>query len=622
MALVYNPGFMSGALCDPLHFKRRVLTKTVRVLKLTAILLFAACIQVSAKGYGQSVTLSEKNASLEKIFREIRIQSGYTFVYRDEWLKQANKVDIDLHSASIDQALEACFKNQPLTYTLVQTTVVVRLKTTGEFQSPVLPPPVPPADIHGHVTDSIGMPLQGASVIVKGAKKGVQTDKNGDFVLKNVDPNATIIISFTGFESREFRLSDNPESKSVGLNIMLKHSNSSLDEVQIIAYGQTTQRLSTGDVTKVSSTDIEQQPVVNALAALEGRVPGMFITQGSGMPGSPYVVQIRGLNSLLNGNDPFYVIDGVPYSSELLQSTNPAAGINNGGYGSPLNFLNPTDIESISVLKDADATAIYGSRAANGAVLITTKKGKVGNVKLDINISRGGGKAPMKVNWLNTNQYLTMRQEAFANDSMQPNQSNAPDLLVWDTTRNTDWQKYFISGRATYNDVQGSISGGNTNTQYLFGGAYHHETTVFPGNWYDKKGSFHFNVTSSSNDGRFKAIVTGNYNLDFSNLSTTDPTANLNLPPDAPPIYNKDGTLNYAGYTLVYANNPVAFSLRQYLAHTNNLIADGVFSYTIIKNLDAKLNVGYTNLQMNETSTFPHCFTESRRITLRVRVFL
>jgi len=579
------------------------ITKTLRIMRLTAILLLVGSLTVSAHGRAQErVTLHLKGALLKTVLDKIQEQTGYDYVFSGKEIQPDMKLNVDVQNATIQQTLDDCLKGLPVTYEVTGKIIkIINRPLAPGSQMPDGAAPGP-YSLVVYVVGEQGFRLAGATINIAALKVEGVTDDQGMLEVKNIAAGTyRVEVSFVGYQRAEEQI-DVKEMRQV-VTIGLKPATTHLDEVQVIAYGQTTQRLSTGDVTKVNSGDIEQQPVTNSLAALEGRVPGMFITQGSGMPGSPYVVQIRGLNSLFNGNDPFYVIDGVPYSSELLQSANPASG--NGGYGSPLNFLNPADIESISILKDADATAIYGSRAANGAILITTKKGVAGNVRLNINVSGGVGRAPMKMNWLNTSQYLTMRNEAFANDSMQPSQGNAPDLLVWDTTRFTDWRKYFMGGTAMYNDIQGSISGGNTNTQYLIGGAYHKESTVFPGSWYDKKGSFHFNVTSSSNDGRFKSIITGNYNLDLSSLPTTDPTYSLRLPPDAPPIYNNDGSLNYSGYALVYANNPATYSLRHYSAHTNNLIANGIFSYTILKNLDAKVNVGYTDLQLDETSTLP-----------------
>ena len=173
----------------------------------------------------------------------------------------------------------------------------------------------------------------------------------------------------------------------------------------------------------MSGADIEKQPVNNPLLALEGRIPGVFVTQSTGFPGSGVVVQIQGQNSITNGNDPFYVIDGVPYTSELLPNWGGifgANGINSSISGSPLNYINPSDIESISVLKDADATAIYGSRAANGAILITTKKGAPGRTTVNLDVQQGFGQVTRKLDLMNTQQYLEMRHEGLNNDGVAP----------------------------------------------------------------------------------------------------------------------------------------------------------------------------------------------------------
>ena len=186
---------------------------------------------------------------------------------------------------------------------------------------------------------------------------------------------------------------------------------SKLDEVQVIAYGTTTRRLNTGDVSTITQETIEQQPVSNPLLALEGRMSGVFITQQTGMPGGAINIQIRGQNSLRGGgNNPFYVIDGMPYTSTSISSiytSNSTIG------GNSLNEINPTDIERIDILKDADATAIYGSQGANGVVLITTKKGKAGKMRVTLNASTGQGQVAKKMKLLNTPEYLAMRHEAF-----------------------------------------------------------------------------------------------------------------------------------------------------------------------------------------------------------------
>jgi TonB-linked SusC/RagA family outer membrane protein len=394
------------------------------------------------------------------------------------------------------------------------------------------------------------------------------------------------------------------------LNIAAKVMVKPLDEVQMIAYGTTTRRFSTGSVSTVTSTEIKNQPVNNPLLALQGRMPGVFITQNTGVPGGGVNVQIRGRNSISNRNDPLFVIDGVPYSSQLLpnlagnilqqSNENFAAGA-----GNPLSFINPSDIETISVLKDADATAIYGSRGANGVVLINTKKGRIGKSKASFNLSNGVSKIPRFIELLNTEKYIEMRKEAFNHDGESPNSANAPDLKDWDTTKYTNWQKELIGGTAHYTDLQASISGGNANTQYLIGGAYHKETTVFPGNFSDKKASFHFNIKTTSTNGKLNTTLSGNYMGDKNTLPIAEISNYVSLPPNAPDLYNGDGSLNWANNTFPDGINPLYFTKQEYNARTNNIVSNLNLSYQLIKGLEITSSFEYTNMQVKEIATTP-----------------
>jgi TonB-dependent starch-binding outer membrane protein SusC len=573
------------------------------VMNLTVILVVSACLQVSAAAYSQTVTLSKKDVPLETVFKEIRRQTGYSYFCKVEWLQRARNVDIDVKNAPLEQVLDLCFKDQPLTYTIVNKTIMVRPR---ENKTAEATPPgdkqATPVDIKGRVTNDKGEPLSGASIEIKSSARGTLTDANGMFELKKVDPDALLIISFTGYGTREITIKGNGF-----IPVSLALSTNSLDETVVIAYGTTTRRFNTGDVSTVKAGDIEKQPVSNPLAALEGRVPGMTIVQNTGVPGGGFTVRIRGQNSIASGNDPLYVIDGVPYSSNLLSGIgSQVLGFNLGNtVGSPLNFINPSDIESIDVLKDADATAIYGSRGANGVVLITTKRGKAGKTSVDINMYQGAGKVAHTLNYLNTPQYLVMRHEAFKNDGATPDPTVDYDLLSWDTTRYTDWQKNLIGGTARYSQAQASISGGNANAQYLIGGGYHRETTVFPGNFSDQKGSVHFNVTGNSPDRKFKAVLAGSYLSDNNHLPNLDLTSYIQyLPPDAPPPYNPDGTLNWANSTWP-ASNPYSYLFEKYMARTKNLIGHGELGYQLLPGLELKTSLGYTDLQTNENTTFP-----------------
>ncbi|WP_181182465.1 SusC/RagA family TonB-linked outer membrane protein [Sphingobacterium lumbrici] len=575
-------------------------------------------VQVSAKGYSQ-ITLNAQRASLSSVLKSIKEQTGYVFITGDIDLSRQH-VDVNVSNVSIEKALEACLKNTPLAYKIVEKTVVIKA-----MEATVLSQAKPASNlnmilVHGRIMDETGQPISGATITVKGSANSTISDAQGYFTLKNVDQKALIVVSFLGYQKKELNAAE-----ELG-EIKLEVAFSQLDQVQIIAYGQTTERLSTSNVATVSSKTIENQPVSNPLLALQGRVPGLLIKQASGLAGGGVSVQIHGQNSISRGTTPLYVVDGVPYAIDVITPNNAVQqgggiNINNGQNmpprppASPLAFINPQDIESISVLKDADAISIYGSRAANGAILITTKKGKAGKTAAVFNFQHGLGVVANRLDLMNTEQYLAMRNEAMKNTGL-------PDVVVqnalmpsqydingtWDQSRYTDWQEVLIGGTAKYTNLQASISGGDTNTQFIAGGGYHRETTVFPTSHYDEKASVHFSLTNTSMNKRFKFQLTGSYQYDYNDLPTTDFTAlAMTLPPNAPEIYNSDGTINWAPLADGSStwDNPLAAIQGKSLLKTQNLISNSVLSYQIAKGLVLKSSFGYTLHQLDETRTTP-----------------
>src|SRR5690606_8349601 len=294
----------------------------------------------------------------------------------------------------------------------------------------------------------------------------------------------------------------------------------SLDETIVMAYGKTSQRLNTGNIAKISAEEISRAPVANPLAAMHGRVPGVTIVQSNGIPGSAFRILIRGRNSVQQGTEPLFVIDGVPFAPNNSNINNLAsiASSSIGAGLSPFNSINPSDIESIEVLKDADATAIYGSRGANGVVLITTKKGNKGKAKINLNLYSGISKVTKVPRFLNTKEYLSMRRDAFQSDGIVADATNAPDLLIWDTSRYTDFAKMLIGGAASTADFQGSISGGSKNTYYSLSLGLHRETTVLPGDMSDTRSTFKASFTHKSEDRRLSLNVLTTYSYDNNNL--------------------------------------------------------------------------------------------------------
>jgi len=576
-------------------------------MRLTTVILIASLLQVSAAGFAQKITLNQRNTSLEAVLKEIRKQSGYDYYYDSKILSKDQKVSVSVKDATIDQALKEVLNGLPVVYEIEGKTISIKKKESTFLER--LADRWASIDVSGRVVDADGRGLPGASVSVKGkGGKAVSTGANGSFYLKGVEEDATLAVSFIGYVSKEVKV-----AKELG-DIMLEVSLSKLDEVQVIAYGTTTQRLSTGNVTTIKADVIEKQPVNNPLLALQGRVPGLFIEQATGFAGTGVKVRIQGQNSLNNGSDPLYIVDGVPYNSQLLSGSYADGSQilgNSGGntYGNPLSFINPSDIESIDVLKDADATAIYGSRAANGAILITTKKGKAGDTRVSLNLQSGWAKVPRKLDLMNSEQYLEMRREAFVSDGLMVEGGPYGDSDLngnWDNSRNTDWQKELIGGTAGYQDMNTSISGGNERTTFLIGAGYHRETTVFPGNFEDNKGSLHFNINNASANQKFKVQFSGSYLFDrnlLPNYDLTEPA--IRMAPVAPSLYKPNGSINWepdnAGNS-TFLTNPIGIIFNKYLNKTHNLNSNLILDYQIIPGLYFKTSIGYNSLTSNITN--------------------
>jgi TonB-linked SusC/RagA family outer membrane protein len=575
----------------------------VRIMKLTAILLTVTCIQLSAKGITQTVTISVKDAPLYTVLKAIQKQTGFTFIVNNRQLQNAKPVSITAINMPLLQVLDLCFKDQPLTFKIIDKVISVIVREAKSDKTSFIAPPLPQTiDVSGKVMDEAGSPLAGANVVEKGKQNGTTTNADGVFLLKGVDEKGSLVISYVGFQTLTV-----PVNSKSSIVVSIKQSDASLQEVVINkGYYTEEKRFSTGNVATVTSKEIEKQPVQNPLLTLQGRVPGVEVYQTTGINGGGVQVRIQGINSIssisnnpLSRNEPLIIVDGVPYLSRFLNSME---GITLGG--NPLNYINPSDIESISVLKDADATAIYGSRAANGAILITTKKGKTGKPKLSVDVQQGWGKVTRHVDMMNTRQFLDMRYEALKNDGVplsSLDQSWDYDLTVWDSTRYTDWQKELIGGTAQYTNINAGVSGGTDLVQYLVSANYNRQTTVFPGDFSDKTGGGHFSLNVASPNQRLHIQLSGSYSYNENSLPFSDLTEDaVLLEPNAPKLYNDDGSLNWAPNASGSSTwtNPLARAVyTEYNNVTKNLISNFNISYSVLSGLTLSSNFGYNNLQ-------------------------
>jgi TonB-dependent starch-binding outer membrane protein SusC len=558
----------------------------------------------------QSISLSLRQEPIENAFGSIEAQTKYRFVYGEETVSRAKPLTLSLSNVSLEEALSKIFAGQPLSYSVEDQYIMVK---AGKENRPIA------FDVTGQVIDEEGKPLQGVTVTDKRSSKNTITDDRGEFILKDINEHAVLIFSFIGRETIELPVAGK-NRVSVRMNMVSK----TLDETIIQAYGTTTRRLSTGDITKVTSEEISKQAITNPLAALEARVPGMIVTQSSGVAGSNFTVQVRGRTAIdpsITDDQPLFIIDGVPYApnNNYLNTMNSALGtpfnsngtIRPGGL-SPFASINPEDIESIEILKDADATAIYGSRGANGVVLITTKKGTPGKTKFNFDLQDGIGRPTRTIDMMTTSQYLQMRRKAFLNDSLAspgagiaPTDFNAYDLLLWDTSRYTNLGQLLTGERAHFFNAQASVSGGNVNTQFMISGGYRRETSVFVGSPAFAQSSVLFNLAHASDNRRLKLVLSGNYSSGKNESYATDLTSLLDLPPNIL-IYDSSGATgwNEKGFVSSW-NNPLALTNDRYTTTTDNLIANLGVDYRITKGLMFKFSSGYNSLALDEQKINP-----------------
>jgi len=564
-------------------------------ISLLAILLTAASTVVSYSTTAQHLheikaSLPAGTLSLRDALNQLEKQTDIRFTYRSSDINGFGRLHIAGNGSNVAVLLDGLMKQTDLHYEQVGNTVIIKKKTVTVPNR--LERVGTQAAISGRVLDETGTPLAGVTVRITGTPVTTSTDTEGNFSIRATEANPVLAISYIGYQTVEITADNLTDGAHI---IRLQPDFGRLDEVTVIGYGTTSKRVSTGSTAGITSDEISQAPINDPLAALQGRIAGLEVNSSNGLPGSAFTVRLRGLNSLGGSNDPLYIIDGIPYFSESL---NMFRG-DNGGQ-SPLSGINPADIERIDVLKDADATAIYGSRGANGVVLITTKKGKAGKTQINANLYSGAGRVTNKVNMLSTAEYLELRKEAFSYSENDPNEDNAPDLTLWSQNENTNWQDKLIGNTAQLTEANVSFSGGSERTTFLLSGTYRNETTVQPGDNGYKKGSGMLTLQHNTPDQKFSVSATVNYTADFNNALATDITQYYNLAPNMP-VY--DG----AGYYYWYGNdqNPIAFLERRHETRNQALLTSGVIRYSPIKGLDLSANIGYNRTAFNQLQMYP-----------------
>lgn len=429
-------------------------------MKLAVAILLPLCMTASANGYSQNVTLSVKNSPLKQVFTEIRKQTGYEFLYSTNLLEKANTVDLNVRNADLKDVLNLCFRNQPFGYTIIGKTVVVKPRD-GSREAALQNTASLFRIIKGKVVDDAGTPVAGASIEIKGRRgQGTSTDENGLFTI-NAEEGAELVISHVSFGTKTVKV-----GKADFLNITLEAVVSQLDQITITGYTEYSRSESPSATSYVSAKEINQVPMSTVDQILQGRVPGLAVTSGSGQPGQSASVVIRGVGSISGTTTPLYIMDGVPIEGNYFQT------------------INPDDIESVTVLKDASAKALYGSRGANGVIVITTKKGKKGKLQVGYSSQYGfSNLTSPRFEMMNTAERLRFEEEVGLETGRDigPGFTYSPKNPVYGT-KSSDWQKnadrildslhgihtdwrdmFFQKGR--FMEQQVSLSGGNENVQ-------------------------------------------------------------------------------------------------------------------------------------------------------------
>ncbi|MEJ5996593.1 SusC/RagA family TonB-linked outer membrane protein [Pedobacter sp. Du54] len=560
------------------------------------IFMFSICALTSK---AQTVSLSLKNAPVETAFAEIKKQTGYGFWYEKTALQGLKPINVQFTNTLLKTALDLTLKDQPLSYEIVDRTIVVTSKSKGKPQSDTKEENRQ-YQISGKVTGEDDQPLAGATVTETALDINVQTDQYGNFSFYTRSIRGEISVRYVGYE----RQKANYQSGQV-VNVRLSPQQSMLKAVEINAgYYQTNQRNLTGSISKVTSTELENQPVTNPLSALQGRTAGIQIVQSSGTPGTATSVIIRGQNGIETSTSPLFLVDGIPFGASTLTNTNSVSSTVYGNAGaSPLNSIPTSEIESIEILRDADATAIYGSRGANGVVLITTKKGKQGSTRVNFAHSSGNSHLSSKVKMLQTEDYLALRKTAIALDGTTVKNTDYDLNGTWEPSSNTNWQRALVDNSAPFQNSSLSISGGGPLSTFLLSGSRNsQQSSIDKAKGYNRLG-VHLSASQSTADKKLTASFSGTYSAEKTDWLNTDLFSRaMNLQPNAPALKNPDGSLNWANSTWT---NPLRFLENSYDSNTSTLLASSNFSYRPIKDLYIRISLGYTSQKLDDRSTLP-----------------
>lgn len=610
-------------VCIPSGYNHKIL----RVMKLITVLFIVTIMQVSAKGFAQQVTFTKKNVTLQQVFNEIKKQTGYRVLYSDQIIDDASTINVDFYRATLDEVLKKCIQHQALTYLVQANRSIVIKEDSPSFIQKIISN-FNAIDIHGRVLDEQGKPVSAVSVKIKGSKKLITTDADGRFSIQIPGDDAILVFSYIGYIAKELPAKE-------GMLVSMVPESIKLNEMVVVGYGTTRRKDLTGSVASVDMNEIKDVPFATIDQALTGKAAGVQVVQADGSPGGVAKIRIRGGTSLLGGNDPLYIVDGVQITiqNKYLQAAAdivspvdvPGRDNSNstvsGSFARGLNSLgglNMSDIESIDILKDASATAIYGSKAANGVVIITTKKGKYNQKPVVEANYYTGVSSPIREKLLNADQYTMIMKEgatnlnaaraakvpALAPDAMATKILTDPSYLG---TANTNWLDLVLRNGVTQNaDI--SVRGGGEGSRYYTSLTYNKNNGVVLGTDYTRIAG----KVSLDNEINSKLRINTNLDYGFSTNNITNGlyTQAMFAPPTISP-YNADGSVkiitpaSLGAYGYQGFQNPLSLLNGINRSNMITLIGSLAAEYDILKSLKFRSSVAVNYNGYRQTNYVP-----------------
>lgn len=540
---------------DPKQRHRRcpALRQMLKIMKVTTLLFFLALMQVSASSFSQTrLTLKFEKETLESVFSKIEASTEYSIFYKNDLIQNSKEITGEYKDASVNEILDQILKASNLSYTIKGKLIMIvpnagsTKESNGQQQKPV----------SGKVTDSTGGPLPGVSVVIKGTTTGTITDANGNYRLNNVSEDAILQFTFIGMKPMEAVV----KNKTV-INAVMTEETYGIDEVVAVGYGTMKKSDVTGSLSVVSSKEFASRSTTQLGDALEGKIAGVQISKPSGQPQAGYNIRIRGISTITAGSEPLYIVDGVPTTS--------------------INEIDPTDIESISILKDASSAAIYGASGSNGVVLVTTKRGSNQATKVNFNAYYGVANVWKKQDVLDAAQYKDLMTEM----------GKTTDWSLY--KYNNNWQDRVFRSAQTKNS-QISVSGGDEKTSFYLSASYLNQEGVVMTNSLEKY-NFRVNIDHQVSN-RVKVGTSISYNK-WKDKSVSEggkwSTANAILTGSpVTDVYNEDGTFSINPF-ISDLENPLALLLQDEHGYKHNRFNGNLYAeVSIVKELKFKSMFG------------------------------